>query len=127
MSRRRQGKVSRREALALMGLNQFDEAQDVIKQGVSRGLDQSGFHNRLYLIAILKGESHEAQRHVEWFSGKPDEYQMLEIQARAFAFAGQRRQAHHARAHAGSPHRQAGLAHEVRRCSRSHTGRGSAA
>jgi len=80
-------------ALALMGLNRFDEAQDVIKQGVSRGLDASGFHNRLYLIAILKGDSQEAQRHIEWFSGKPDEYQMLEIQGRAFAFAGQRRAA----------------------------------
>jgi tetratricopeptide (TPR) repeat protein len=80
-------------ALALIGLNRVDEAQQVIEQGVLRGLDASGFHNRLYLIAVLKGDSHEAQRHVEWFSGKSDEYQMLEIQARAFAFAGQRRAA----------------------------------
>jgi serine/threonine protein kinase/predicted Zn-dependent protease len=80
-------------ALALMGLNRFDEAQDVIKQGVARGLDASGFHNRLYLIATLKGDEQEARRHVDWFAGKPDEYQMREIQARAFAFAGQRRQA----------------------------------
>src|SRR6185503_12174404 len=42
-------------ALALMGLNKFDEAQELIKQGMARGLDASGFHNRLYLIAVLEG------------------------------------------------------------------------
>jgi tetratricopeptide (TPR) repeat protein len=96
-------------ALALMGLNQFDEAQDVIKQGVARGLDASGFHNRLYLIAILKGDSHEAQRHVDWFSGKSDEYQMLEIQARTFAFAGKRRAAADAFEQAARMAQQRGL------------------
>jgi serine/threonine protein kinase/tetratricopeptide (TPR) repeat protein len=80
-------------ALALMGLNRFDEAQEVIKQGLARGLDASGFHNRLYLIASLKSDYAEAQRHVDWFPGKPDEYQMREIQARTLAFGGQRRQA----------------------------------
>jgi len=60
---------------------------------MARGLDASGFHNRLYLIAVLEGDVEEARRHVEWFAGKSDEYQMREIQARTFEFAGQRRQA----------------------------------
>jgi Tfp pilus assembly protein PilF len=80
-------------ALALIGLNRFDEAQEVIKEGMARGLDASGFHNRLYLIAFMKGDQQEANRQVEWFAGKPDEYQMLEIQARSFAFGGRIRQA----------------------------------
>ncbi len=80
-------------ALALIGLNRFDEAREVIEQGLARGLDSSGFHNRLYLIAFLKGDAQAMHRHVEWFAGKPDEYQIREIQARSFAFAGRRRQA----------------------------------
>jgi hypothetical protein len=77
----------------LIGLNRFDEAREVIEQGLARGLDSSGFHNRLYLIAFLKGDAQAMHRHVEWFAGKPDEYQIREIQARSFAFAGRRRQA----------------------------------
>lgn len=80
-------------ALALIGLNHFDEAQAVIEQGVARRLDSSGFHNRLYLIAFFRGDAQATQRQVEWFAGRPDEYQIREIQARSFAFAGRWREA----------------------------------
>jgi eukaryotic-like serine/threonine-protein kinase len=80
-------------ALALIGLNRFDEAREVIEQGQARGLDSIRFHNRLYLIAFFKGDAQAIQRHVAWCAGKPDEYQMREIQARSFAFAGRRREA----------------------------------
>ena len=33
------------------------------------------------------------ERQVEWFTGRPDEYQIRELQARSFAFAGRRREA----------------------------------
>jgi len=80
-------------ALALIGLNRFDEAKGVIQQGIDRGLDSSSFHNRLYLIAVVKDDEPEMNRQVDWFQGRPDEYQMLEIQARELAFKGRRRQA----------------------------------
>jgi eukaryotic-like serine/threonine-protein kinase len=80
-------------ALAMIGLNRFDEAQEVIEQGLARGLNSSGFHNRLCLIAFLKGDAEAVRRQVAWFAGKPDEYQMREIQARSFAFAGRLREA----------------------------------
>jgi serine/threonine protein kinase/tetratricopeptide (TPR) repeat protein len=80
-------------ALALIGLNRFDEAQEAIEQGVARRLDSSGFHNRLYLIAFLKGDLSAMLRQVEWFAGRPDEYQIREIEGRSLAFAGRRRQA----------------------------------
>lgn len=80
-------------ALALMGLNRFNEAQEVIQQGIDRGLDTSSFHNRLYLIALLRGDDQEAQRNADWFAGKSDEYQMREIHARRLAFEGKRREA----------------------------------
>jgi serine/threonine protein kinase/predicted Zn-dependent protease len=80
-------------ALALIGLNRFDEAREVIEQGLARGPDSIRFHNRLYLIAFLKGDAEAMQRQVAWCAGKPEEYQMREIQARSFAFAGRRRKA----------------------------------
>jgi tetratricopeptide (TPR) repeat protein len=80
-------------ALALIGLNRFAEAKEAIQQGIARGLDTSGFHSRLYLIAFVQGDSQEAARQLEWFAGKPEEYQILEFQARSLAFAGRRREA----------------------------------
>jgi len=80
-------------ALCLIGLNRFDEAQEVIEEGLARHMDSGGFHNRLYLIAFLKGDAQAIDRQVEWFTGRSDEYQIREIQARSFAFAGRRRQA----------------------------------
>jgi eukaryotic-like serine/threonine-protein kinase len=80
-------------ALALIGLNRFDEAREVVEQGLARGLDSIRFHNRLYLIAFLKGDTQEMKRQIAWRPGNPDEYQMRETQARSFAFAGRRREA----------------------------------
>ncbi len=80
-------------ALALIGLNRFDEAQAVIEQGIARHLDSSGLHNRLYLIGFFKSDADAMKRQVEWFAGRPEEYQIREIQARSLAFAGRRREA----------------------------------
>jgi eukaryotic-like serine/threonine-protein kinase len=80
-------------ALALIALNRPDEAQVVIERGLARGLDSSGFHNRLYLIAFLKGDSQARLSEAEWFAGKRDEYQIREIEARSAAFAGRWREA----------------------------------
>jgi tetratricopeptide (TPR) repeat protein len=80
-------------ALALIGLNRFDEAQQIIQEGLQRGLDSNGFHNRLYIIGFLKQDGQLMERQVEWFSGRPDEYQIRELQARALAFSGRRREA----------------------------------
>jgi serine/threonine protein kinase/tetratricopeptide (TPR) repeat protein len=80
-------------ALALIGLNRFDEAQQIIEEGLQRGLDSNGFHNRLYIIGFLKQDAPLMERQVEWFSGRPEEYQIRELQARALAFGGRRREA----------------------------------
>ena len=54
------------------------------------------------MIAFLKGDAQAMLRQVEWFAGRPDEYQMREIQARSFAFAGRRREASESFAHAAA-------------------------
>ncbi|HJQ67349.1 MAG TPA: protein kinase, partial [Blastocatellia bacterium] len=80
-------------AVSLIALNRFDEAQEVIEEGQANKIDSGGFHNRLYLLAFLKGDAQALARQVEWYTGRADEYQIREIQARSFAFAGRRRQA----------------------------------
>jgi eukaryotic-like serine/threonine-protein kinase len=80
-------------ALALIGLNRFDEANEVIQEGMQRGLDPIGFHSRLYLIAVLKRDDQSLERELQWFTEKADEYQIREYQARSLAFAGRRREA----------------------------------
>jgi len=102
-------------ALALIGLERFDEAQAVIKQGMDRGLDPNGFYKRLYLIAFLKGDTQSMERQIEWFTGRPDEYQIRELQARSFAFAGRRREASKSLAQAASLAEARGLPAEKAR------------
>ncbi len=102
-------------ALALIGLNRFDEAQAIIEQGRERGLDSSGFHNRLYLLAFLRNDALAMRRESEWFSGRPDEYQIREIQARSLAFAGRRREAVQAMAQAAAMAEERGLLAEKAR------------
>jgi tetratricopeptide (TPR) repeat protein len=102
-------------ALALIGLDRFSEAEEVIRQGIERGLDSSGFHNRLYLIAFHKGDQRGMLRQAEWFARRPDEYQMREIQARSLAFAGRRKEAGEAFAQAATQAEVRGLTAEKAR------------
>ena len=80
-------------ALALIGMDRFAEARQLIEQGMQRGLDSNGFHNRLFLIGFIANDKALMDRQVEWFTGRPDEYQIRELQARTLAFAGRRRDA----------------------------------
>lgn len=83
-------------ALAQICQNRFDEAERVVKDGLARHIDSSGFHNRLYLIAFMKSDYAAAKSQVDWYAGRPDEYQIRENQARSLAFAGRRREANQA-------------------------------
>jgi tetratricopeptide (TPR) repeat protein len=80
-------------SLALIGLNRFDEAYQVIEEGLARRLDSAGFRNRLYLLAFLQDDAESMGRQAEWFTGRQDEYQIRELQARSLAAAGRRREA----------------------------------
>jgi len=102
-------------SLALIALNRFEEAQDVIEEGLARHLDSPGFRNRLYLIAFLQGDAESMGQQAEWFNGRLDEYQIREVQARSFAFAGRRRKASALFAHAAGLAEARGLRAEKAR------------
>ena len=80
-------------ALALIGLNRFDEAEKVLQEGIDRGIDSPGLHSRLYLLGFFKHDEQLMQRQVQWFTGRSDEFQIRELQARALAFSGRRQEA----------------------------------
>src|SRR5262245_25319488 len=80
-------------SLALLRLNQFDEAKEIIRQAEQLKLEETDYHLRLYQLAFIKGDTAEMRRQVEVMSGKPEEYAALDWQTGAAAFMGQWRRA----------------------------------
>jgi tetratricopeptide (TPR) repeat protein len=79
--------------LALLGLNRFAEAKDVLVQALQQKLDHTSFHSSLYQIAFINNDTAAMQQQVDWTSGKLDEYVALDWQTGAAAFAGRWRKA----------------------------------
>ena len=75
-------------ALALIAMNRFAEAHQIIQQGIDQGSDFSGFHTRLYLLGFIERDFALMERQVQWFTGRPEEYQIREFQARSLAAEG---------------------------------------
>lgn len=80
-------------AYALMGLNRFEEAKEVLDRAVAQKLDTLAVHANLYTIAFIQGDAAGMRQQVEWAKGRPNEYTALEWQAQAADFVGQRHKA----------------------------------
>jgi eukaryotic-like serine/threonine-protein kinase len=80
-------------ASAYMRLNLYNEAEAVLKRGFSAGLDAASFHNLMYSLAFIQGDSAGMQRQAEWAKGKSEEHRMLAAEAGAAAFSGRLQQA----------------------------------
>ena len=84
-------------ALALIRLDRFDEAREVIERALARKLDDTGYyigyHTQLYQIAFVRGDRAAMKQQLDWAGGKREEYELLDLQAQAAAYAGQRRRA----------------------------------
>ena len=74
--------------LALLHLNRFAEAKDILAQARQRKLDSTDFHNVLYQIAFADGDLEAMNEQIGWVVGKPDEYVTSDWQAGTAAFAG---------------------------------------
>lgn len=83
--------------LALIRLDRFDEAKQVIERALARKLDDTGhyagYHTQLYQIAFVRGDRVAMKQQLDWAGGKREEYELLDLQAQAAAYAGQQRQA----------------------------------
>ena len=78
---------------ALLRLDRFAEAREVLTRALQLGLDSTGFHFNLFQIASINNDTAAMQDQVNWASGRPDEYVGLDWQTRAAAFAGEWRKA----------------------------------
>jgi tetratricopeptide (TPR) repeat protein len=79
--------------IALIRLNRFAEAKDLLTQALQLKLDASIFHTILYQIAFINADAAGMQEQLAWSQGKPDEYIALDWQTGATAFVGQWRKA----------------------------------
>ena len=76
-------------AAALLGLNRFDEAEQVIGQAQAQQLDTTAMRRTLYRIAFIQGDTAAMQQQIEWLKGKPEEYLIQGWQSETAAFSGQ--------------------------------------
>ena len=94
---------------AYIFLNRLDEAAAVFHQGVQRGLETPGTHVGLLWIAYLQGDREAMDQEKEWARGKPDEPEILEVEAAIAGAAGKLHEARRLRDTAGELSRQGGL------------------
>jgi eukaryotic-like serine/threonine-protein kinase len=78
-------------AAALVGLNRFDEARQVIAKAQAQKLDTTAMRRTLYRVAFVQGDAASMQQQIEWLKGRPDEYLAQAWQSETAAFSGQLR------------------------------------
>jgi Flp pilus assembly protein TadD len=79
------------QAGAYAALDRFDEARAVAEKAFAQKLDPPYIHRVLLRIAYIQGDRAEAEKHIQWMTGKPEEYQGLQVQVQNAAFLGQLR------------------------------------
>jgi len=73
---------------AMLGLQRFDEARQIIEQAHVRRLDSYILHSALYALAFLRGDSSAMAEQQQWFVGKPEEDAGLSLASDTEAYAG---------------------------------------
>ena len=80
-------------ARALVGMNRFDEAKEVIGRALEHKVESLFMHRILYSIAFIQGDEAAMKQQIDWAKGKPEEYAPQNWQAESAAFSGQLRKA----------------------------------
>ena len=74
---------------SLLALQRFDEARQAVQQAQARKLDSDLFHNALYALAFLRGDSSSMAEQLQWFAGQPDfQNEGLSLSSDTEAYAG---------------------------------------
>jgi eukaryotic-like serine/threonine-protein kinase len=56
---------------AYIATNRFDEAHSVMRQALSRKLEDPSLHYFMYVLAFLENDAAEMQKNLDWAMGKP--------------------------------------------------------
>ncbi len=83
----------RRQLDAYMRLDRLDEAKQVRVKALAQGRDGANLHRRYLEMAFIEGDSAAAEKEIQWFAGKPEEYFSFGLQAKEADSRGQRRKA----------------------------------
>ena len=75
-------------ANSLLALQRFEESRQTIQQAQARKLDIFIFHNALYALAFVRGDSSAMAEQQQWFAGKPEENFGLSLASDTEAYAG---------------------------------------
>jgi eukaryotic-like serine/threonine-protein kinase len=73
---------------ALLGLQRFDEARQVVQQAQARKLDNVLLRSNLYGLAFVRADSQAMTEQLQWFTGKPEENMGLSLASDTEAYAG---------------------------------------
>lgn len=76
-------------AVAFIELGRYDEAREVYRQALALKLDSTFIRNSLYSIAFVKSDAATMKQQIDWWAGRPDEYNAQAWQAEVAAFLGQ--------------------------------------
>ncbi len=80
-------------AAAFVTLNRHHEAKVIAEKARSQGIDSADLHYNLFCAALAERDLAAAARELQWFAGKPEEYQMFSLLALQDELAGQLRNA----------------------------------
>ncbi|HZS10001.1 MAG TPA: winged helix-turn-helix domain-containing protein [Blastocatellia bacterium] len=78
---------------ALLRLNRFDEAEQVLQRATAQTPGSSAMHADLFTLAFLRGDAAAMQQQLDWRKGRPSEYAAFEEQAEVAALQGRLKQA----------------------------------
>jgi eukaryotic-like serine/threonine-protein kinase len=59
------------KGIAFVGLNRFDEAQQIFHQALAQKLETDSMHSYLFRIAFIKGDAAAMKEQLDWAAGKP--------------------------------------------------------
>jgi tetratricopeptide (TPR) repeat protein len=78
---------------AYMRLDRLGEAKEVVEKARAQGIDGANVHRRFLEIAFIQGDRAAAEKEIQWFAGRPEEYFSFGLQAKQADSLGQRRKA----------------------------------
>jgi tetratricopeptide (TPR) repeat protein len=78
---------------AYMRLDRLGEAKEVAKKARAQGIDGANVHRRFLELAFIEDDRVAAEKEIQWFAGRPEEYFSFGLQAKQADSLGQRRKA----------------------------------
>jgi predicted Zn-dependent protease len=72
-----------------MGLNRFEEAKTILQEALAQRPDFPDYHFILYQIAFAQENYPAMRQQIDWYAGKPAEYDSFNMQSQSAAYSGQ--------------------------------------